>query len=108
LPSLPVRGFGEDGLLVTGGVGASAAAESKTITGSGAQVGLLGVQTAAALVAVQASGGGCRWAIRPTVARGAQVGLLGMQQGTADVFTIAATNRMAVLFDLDEDLAAAA
>ena len=107
MPSLPVRGFGEDGLLVTGGVGDAGLAGAATITGNGAQVGLLGVQQGAAWAVALESGGYTR-VVKWKVAHGAQVGLLGRQQGTMDVLSIAATNRMAVLFDLDEDLAAAA
>jgi hypothetical protein len=110
LPSLPVRGFGDDGLLVTGGVGSSSEAVARTVTGEGASTGLLGFQRGAAVVgAVWVQGAPTAMQRRKTIsAVGAQVGLLGVQHAIATTDGgMSRRNRNAVLFALDEDLLAA-
>ena len=59
MPSLPVRGFGEDGLLVTGGVGdAGSASVTIVVTGTLAAVVGSAVMASGALVVPAASAGG--------------------------------------------------
>lgn len=107
MPSLPVRGFGEDGLLVTAGVGDAGLAGVATITGSGAQVGLLGRQSGAAGIIVEVYLGYTHVPVAATITcRGAQVGLLGAQHGMAEVRI--SVNYLSALYELDPDLYAAA
>lgn len=106
MPSLPVRGFGEDGLLVTAGVGSSLPSEHQTITCSGAQVGLLGAQSGTAGIGVPevaaAYGSSAPREFDHVQAHGAQTGLLGSQHAAGEVLPGLAY--LTALCDLDEDL----
>lgn len=107
MPSLPVRGFGEDGLLVTGGVGAAASSDVATITGISAQVGLIGSQQAIGTIHVATVVFVGRPIVnRPIVVRqiitgrGSQRGLLGSQDGAVTLDG----SYMAAVLGLDTDL----
>jgi hypothetical protein len=109
LPSIPVRGFGQDGLLVTGGVGSSTPAEFQTISCRGAQTGILGSEHGIAGLGVMEGGVSAGFVFSAPmettiVATGSQRGLLGRQSGSVRIDSAYLT----ALCDLDEDLAWAA
>lgn len=105
MPSLPVRGFGEDGLLVTGGVGAAGSA-AITIAVSGtlaAVVGAAVMDSAALALSRPATGAGYRPLPRTMAVCGELRAVTGSV--TMDVDSTAALEAM---WMLDDDLVALA